>query len=217
VRLGRRLDAWAVRSRLNPYRLLVARHPELSDAAAFAELLAGAVPGAELAYDLPAPKWHFLHWATRNGFVLHGTNALGLDRFATRATGNAFGAPAEGLFASDDAIWPLYFATVRRESLRYGYINWALHVRGTSRYVFSIGADPRDAHSWTTGAIYLLAAETFERTGATRELISRDPPPPRAWLRVEPEDFPFRERTIEHGAGATPQRVVLRHALRLAR
>jgi hypothetical protein len=53
------------------------------------------------------------------------------------------------------------------------------------------------------------------RTGETRELISRDPPAPRAWLRVEADDFPFRAQTVEHGAGATPMRVVLRHALRL--
>jgi hypothetical protein len=216
VSLASRLDSWAEHSRLNPYRLLVMRHPEV-ESAAFAGLLERTPPGAEIAYDLPDPKWHFLHWAIGHGLLLHGTNALGLDRLGTRATGDAFGAPTEGLFASDDAIWPLYFATVRRDALRYGYINWAVHVRGASRYVFSIGADPRDAGSWTTGAIYLFPADTFARTGATRELISRDPPAPRAWLRVDPDDFPFRAQTIEHGAGATPARVVLRHALRLRR
>lgn len=216
MRLARRLDRWAERSRLNPYRLLVMRHPEV-DGSAFAELLDRTPPGGEIAYDLPEPKWHFLHWATRNGLLLHGTNALGLASLVTRDQGDAFGAPTHGLFASDDAIWPLYFATVRREGLRYGYINWALHVRNTSRYVFSIGADPADASSWTTGAVYLLPAASFVRTGATRELISRDPPPPRAWLRVEPGDFPFRAQTIEHRAGATPMRVVARHALRLRR
>lgn len=210
--LRRRLDAWAEHSRLNPYRLLVMPHPQV-DPAACASLLERTPPGGEIAYDLPEPRWHFLHWAAGHGLLLHGTNALGLESLGTRATGNAFGAPAEGLFASDDAIWPLYFATVRRDALRHGYINWATHVRGTSRYVFSIGADPNDAASWTTGAVYLLPADTFVRTGSTRELISRDPPVPRAWLRVEPDDFPFRAQTIEHGAGATPTSVVLRHAL----
>lgn len=147
--------------------------------------------------------------------LVHGTNRLGLESLATRPQGDAFGAPTEGLFASDDAIWPLYFATVRREALRYGYINWATHVRGSSRYIFSIGADPRDPGSWTTGAVYLLPAASFVRTGETRELISRDPPAPRVWLRVEPDDFPFRAQTVEHGAGATPTSVVLRHGLRL--
>ena len=211
--LRHRLDSWAERSRLNPYRLLVMPHPQV-DGASCSELLARTPAGAEIAYDLPEPKWHFLHWAAGQGLQLHGTNALGLERLATRATGDAFGAPTEGLFASDDAIWPLYFATVRRDGLRHGYINWATHVRGTSRYIFSIGADPRVAESWTTGAVYLLPGASFVRTGSTRELISREPPAPRAWLRVEPDDFPFRAQTIEHGAKDTPQRVVLRHALR---
>lgn len=212
--LRRRLDRWAEYSRLNPYRLLVMRHPEVDDAP-FRALLERTPPGAEIAYDLPAPKWHFLHWAIEQGLLLHGTNVLGLESLAIRAQGDAFGAPTEGLFASDDAIWPMYFATVRRDALRYGYINWALRVRGSSRYVFSIGADPRDETSWTTGAIYLLPGASFVRTGQTRELISPDPPAPRAWLRVEPDDFPFRAQTVEHGAGATPMGVVLRHALRL--
>lgn len=212
--LRRRLDRWAERSRLNPYRLLVMPHPAV-DAAPFAAVLERTPPGGEIAYDLPQPKWHFLHWATQNELLLHGTNARGLESLVARPQGDAFGAPTEGLFASDDAIWPLYFATVRREALRYGYINWATHVRGASRYIFSIGADPLDPASWTTGAVYLLPAAGFTRTGETRELVSRDPPAPRAWLRVEPDDFPFHSQTIQHGAGATPGRVVFRHALRL--
>jgi hypothetical protein len=40
------------------------------------------------------------------------------------------------------------------------------------------------------------------------------PVKPRARLPVTPDDFPFRAQTIEHGAGATPMRVVLRHARR---
>jgi hypothetical protein len=214
LRLTKRLDAWAEYSRVNPYRLLVMPHPRV-DGASCRELLERTPAGAEIAYDLPQPKWHFLHWAVGAGFLLHGTNALGLASLQSRPQGDAFGAPTEGLFASDDAIWPLYFATVRRTALRYGYINWALHVRGTSRYVYSICADPRSDDSRTTGAVYHLPAETFKRTGSTRELISPTPPAPRAWLRVEPDEFPFRGQTIEHGAGATPMRVVLRHALRL--
>src|SRR6185503_3335759 len=116
--LWKRLDRWAERSRLNPYRLLVMRHPEPGDAP-FRALLDRTPPGDEIAYDLPEPKWHFLHWAIGAGYLLHGTNALALESLTTRDQGDAFGAPTHGLFASDDAIWPLYFATVRREALSY--------------------------------------------------------------------------------------------------
>jgi hypothetical protein len=215
----KRLDVWAEKSRLNPWRLLVMRHPALAagDRVVFDRLLAETPAGAEIMYDLPQPKWWFLHHVASRGFLLHGTNELGLGDLRTRATGDAFDAPVDALFASDDAIWPLYFATVNRATLKHGYINWAVHVRGSSRYIFSIGADPNDDASWTTGAVYLLPSETFRRTRDTRELVSEEPVQPRAWLRVAPDDFPFRRKTVGHAEGESPTRVTMRHALRLRR
>ena len=214
-----RLDGWAERSRLNPYRLLEMPHPRLtdSDREAFDRVLAATPAGGDVAYDLAQPRWWFLHHAVARGLLLHGTNEGGLVELGTRATGDAYGAPVHALFASDDAIWPLYFATVRRAGLRHGYINWAVHVRGSSRYIFSIGADPADRGSWSDGTIYLLPSSSFRRTGSSRELVSDTPVRPRARLAVTPEDFPFRAQTIGHQAGDTPMRVVLRHALRPAR
>jgi hypothetical protein len=51
----------------------------------------------------------------------------------------------------------------------------------------------------------------------SRELVSDTPVRPRAKLHVTPDDFPFRDRTIEHHEGDTPTGVALRHALRPAR
>jgi len=211
-----RLDRWAERSRLNPYRLLVMPHPLLTEAdrAAFDGLLSATPPGGDVAYELEQPKWWFLHHAIASGLLLHGTNEPGLTVLGTNAQGDAHGKPVEALFASDDPIWPLYFATVCRETLRYGYINAALHVRGSSRYLFSIGADPASPDSWCDGTIYLLPAASFRRTGATRELLSDESLEPRARLAVTPDDFPFRRQTVEHRAGASVSGVVFRHALR---
>ena len=211
-----RIERWAEHSRLNPLRLLRMPHPQLSedDKAAFDGLLDKTATGAEIAYDLKQPKWWFLHRAAQRGLVLHGTNELALPSLRTRATGDAFDAPVTACFASDDAIWPLYFATVNRRTLMHGYINWAMHVRNESRYLFSIGGDPRDDASWSAGAVYLLPADTFRRTRDTRELVSDDPVKPRAWLRVEPDDFPFRAQTMAHAKGESPNRVTIRHALR---
>jgi hypothetical protein len=214
--LAARLDAWAEYSRLNPYRLLVMRHPELSDAdrGAFERLLADTPDGGDIAYDLEQPKWWFLHYAVCSGFLLHGTNEGGLEELGTRAQRDAHGAPVDAAFATDDAIWPLYFATVRRSALLHGYINWATHVRNSSRYVFSIGADPADPGSWSDGTIYLLPGASFRPTPASREFVSDVPVEPRARLAVSPDDFPFRAQTIEHGPSDTPKTVVFRHAVR---
>jgi hypothetical protein len=120
------------------------------------------------------------------------------------------------VFATDDAIWPLYFAVVNRP-VAQSYINWCLHVRGDARYVFSIGSDPARPESWTPGTVYALPAETFRPTRGSRELVSEVPVRPRARLAVEPDDFPFRAATLGHRRGDTPRGVVVRHALRRRR
>jgi hypothetical protein len=213
------IEDWAEAGTLNPLRLLVMHHPALTAAerAAFDAVLEQTPDGGDVRYDLPQPKWWFLHHAVERGFLLHGTTAREATELRTHDTGDAYGLPVTGLFATDDAIWPLYFATVNRANLLHGYINTAVRVGRTSRYLFSIGADPRDPASWTTGSVFLLPAGTFRRTRDTRELISEVPVAPRARLEVEPADFPFREDTLRHHAGDTPRRVVLRHALRLSR
>jgi hypothetical protein len=183
------------------------------EARAFDELLASTPAGGEIAYDLPQPKWVFLHHLVRSGYLLHGSNEREIEEFRTRPTFDAYQQPIDALFATDDPIWPLYFAVVRREGLDYGYINWCLHVRGESRYLFSIGRDPRRDEAWTSGTIYVLPADTFTATRESRELVSLIPVRPRARLPVTPDDFPFRRRTLEHGKGATPATVVRRAAI----
>ena len=213
--IRQRWEAWLERSRLNPAGLLRMRWPSISpeDREAFARLMASTPDGGEIEYDLPHPKWIFLHHLVRSGYLLHGTNEPSIEKFRTRRGRDAHGRPIDAVFATDDAIWPLYFAVVRREGLDHGYINWCVHVGDESRYLFSVGRDPRSDEAWTDGAIYVLPGETFTPTRASRELTSLVPVRPRARLPVEPDDFPFRSRTLRHGAGSTPATVVRRVAL----
>jgi hypothetical protein len=201
----------------NPWRLLVMRHPPLTttDRAEFDRLLERTPAGGKVNYDLPQPKWWFLHHLVTHGFLLHGSNQGEIDEFKTRQTFDAHDVPIDAVFASDDAIWPIYFAVVNRPVAK-SYINWCEHPgNGTSRYLFSIGSDPRTESSWTTGTIYALPRVTFEPTPASRELVSRVPVRPRARLTVEPEDFPFKEKTRGHSRGDSVRKVSLKHALRL--
>jgi hypothetical protein len=192
------------------------RQPAISplEADEFDRLLALTPEGGEIAYDRPPPKWVFLHHLIECGYLLHGSNEAGIEEFRTRPQRDAHGTPIEALFASDDAIWPLYFAVVRREGNTYGYINWCVHVRNESRYLFSIGRDPKSPEAWTEGWIYVLPGDTFRPTPESRELVSLVPARPRARLCVDPGDFPFRRRTMAHGEGATPLTVTRRAALR---
>jgi hypothetical protein len=179
-----------------------------------AQLLA-TPDGCEVAYDLPYPKWWFLHRLVHRGFVLHGSNERDIAEFRTVPNFDAHNERrVDAVFATDDAIWPLYFAVVNRPVAR-SYINWCEHPgNDTSRYLFSIGSDPRVAESWTTGTVYILPNDTFEPTPGSRELTSLVPVRPRARLTVEPDDFPFRTRTRGHRRGATPRSVSIRNLLR---
>jgi hypothetical protein len=214
--VGRRIDSWLERSRLNPLGLLRMPHPAISpeQAQAFDTVLDATPEGGRIDYRLETPKWVFLHHLVGHGYVLHGSNEAGIDEFRTRQTFDAHDVPIDAVFASDDAIWPLYFAVVRREGLEHGYINWCVHVGGESRYLFSIGRDPSLDEAWTPGVVYVLPGETFTATPNSRELVSLVPVRARARLAVEPHDFPFRSRTVRHGKGATPSTVVRRVAVR---
>ena len=192
------------------------RDPDVAPhAAAFDALLERTSPGAEIDYDLPVPRWWFLHHLVRSGYVLHGSNERAIDEFRTRENFDAHNVRrVDAVWASDDAIWPMYFAVVNRP-VAQSYINWCEHVRGASRYLFSIGSDPRDAASWTTGTVYVLPRATFTPTPESRELTSEVAVRPRARLTIEPDDFPFRAATRGHRRGESVRRVAVRHALRL--
>lgn len=184
-------------------------------AAVFGALLERTPTGAEITYDLPQPKWWFLHHLVQSGYVLHGSNERAIDEFATRENFDAHNTRrVNAVFATDDAIWPLYFAVVNR-SVASSYINWCDHVPGASRYLFSIGSDPADPRSWTEGTIYVLPRETFMPTPESRELTSLVPVSPRARLHVTPDDFPFRRQTRGHRRADSVRRVVIRNVLRL--
>ena len=206
---------------MNHRRLLVMRHPALSaaDEAAFDELLARTPEEGTIAYDLLQPKWWFLHHQIRRGFLVHGSNEPAIDEFRTRQNLDAHQRPIDAVFASDDAIWPLYFAVVNRP-VAQSYINWCEHVTSRrlgahSRYLFSIGSDPGDERSWTDGTIYLLPSATFRATPESRELVSEQPVRPRARLPVTPADFPFRTETRGHRRGESVRSVVWRNTLRM--
>ena len=83
-------------------------------------------------YDLPQPKWWFLHHQIRRGFLVHGSNEPAIDEFRTRQNLDAHQRPIDAVFASDDAIWPLYFAVVNRP-VAQSYINWCEHVTRAAR------------------------------------------------------------------------------------
>lgn len=200
---------------MNPWRLHVVRHPDLSAwEDAFDALVERTPEGAAVAYDLEPPKWWLLHHLVRRGFVLHGSNRPDIEEFTPKPNLDAHNVRrVEGVFASDDAIWPVYFATADRRVEPRGLINWCEHAGATSRYLFALEGTP----TFTDGAVYALPSGTFEPTPGSRELVSFVPARPRLRVAVAPDDFPLRDKTIGFRRGESVRRVALRHALRLGR
>jgi hypothetical protein len=166
-------------------------------AAAYDALLA---KGGEIDYRLPYPRHEFLSYAVeRGGLLAHGSCAPLIEEFEPRPANEA-GAVQFGVHGASDGIWPLYFATVSRGAHPgpQVLVNGCMHIRRGGRlrryYYFAISNDPEDPITWTDGFVYLLPRATFRRLRA-EEWLSTVAVRPLAWLRVGPDDFPFRRST----------------------
>ena len=154
----------------------------------------------------PRPLVPYLRWlAQTEPVVFHGSQQRGLVRLSderrsrdTRAYGDE-----TAVFATQDPIWALFFAVLRRDAMR-STRNASL---GTDegvcgrRYLFSVDTD---GSPFAPGALYVLPAAGFAqeprlaglfdtahrtRVGAVRAL---------GWFEVEPGDFPLVARTTKH-------------------
>jgi hypothetical protein len=170
-------------------------------------------PAAQIAYDLPYPKYLFLEYlSVTRGLLFHGSNNRAIDvlrpiRFSTDSS--EFGSQ-DAVYASQDPLWAMYFAVLDRSKIR-GTSNGAirlLHQDGAEirRYYFATSVDELRSHPWTPGALYMLTAEGFEPDpemhGVTigpysvvvTHWIYRGELAPLARLNVEPQDFPYLDQ-----------------------
>ena len=127
----------------------------------------------------------------RRGVLLHGTPRGGIDVFAPRRQTDYRGREVEAVFATDDPVWALFFATMRREIVRETTNACLCLPRSRHRlYYFSVGASAREAA--TRGYVYLLPRETFVRESLVyAEWTSRAAVRPVDVLSAEPADFPY--------------------------
>jgi hypothetical protein len=175
--------------------------------AALAERLVAA-GGSEVEYELPYPKHEFTRFLVAHERVLlHGTRDQGIEIFRPRPQTDFDGTRVEAVFATSDGIWPLFFAVVDRR--RIGATrNVCLHARGASYYYFSVDADPADM--WRSGTLYVLPREQFRPHADGTEWTSPEAVRPLARLRVDPDDFPFRNRVFRFRPGEPLARTLFR-------
>ncbi|MFB9993777.1 hypothetical protein ACFFLM_17605 [Deinococcus oregonensis] len=163
------------------------------------------------------PRWLFLEWLAREGWLLHGSTRPDIQTFEPRTPHDLSSDPFSGrtgVFASSDGLWALMYA-LRDKTRVKRMLNMALQRResegqwSTMRYFLSLApqgqgneGQPTDGRVLLTpGNVYVLPPEGFEQmppyqwpdVGEVREPQWLNPGPVQPALRVPilPADFPL--------------------------
>jgi hypothetical protein len=169
----------------------------------------------------PGSTLSYLRWLARQRAVLfHGSHrdelaGLRVDRESTDSS--AFGNQA-AVFASDDPVWAMWFALLRRGTGFESTRNGASRLRGTQRrqYWFSVNAVFPDEDLLADGWLYVLPRDGFQQEPArlwySGQWVNLQPVRPLARIAVAPSDFPFVDRIVRHEPGETMIRTMWRVA-----
>lgn len=181
------------------------------------EAAVAAGPGTAIDYRVDAPKWQFLcHIADRGEAVLHGSSDPDIARFEPRQSNDIaeFG-NRTAVYAAADGLWAMFFAVLDRPRHRMSLTNSCFRVLGEDGsvsgpyYYFAVNREVLEQNQFSTGTVYLLPPDRFEREAAyvargmrvlTAQAASLEPVEPLAKLTVEPADFPMRIRGYDQQA-----------------
>ncbi|TDO47312.1 hypothetical protein EV643_109205 [Kribbella sp. VKM Ac-2527] len=151
----------------------------------------------------PGKVMTYLRWlAVHHQVLFHGSQRDGIselrpDRESDDST--PFGSQ-RAVFATDDAVWAMWFALLARGRGFRSTRNGVWSVRGdrqTRQYFFSVNSDQLDAELLTDGWLYVLPRAGFTAEPAIAGLlqsgqwVNPDPVRPIARFPVIPTDFPF--------------------------
>ena len=158
-------------------------------------------------YDLPYPKFDFLHYLLQKGLLLHGTKSSEINELELKEQIDWNGNPLQAVFATRDPFWPLYFALPNRQRLSGSLRNGCFLVEHSSSqverfYFFSVNQEDLKKNIWSNGFVYILPSDRFHPTtkGNIRfdEWASEQAVPVVAKLPVLPQDFPFLHQVSGH-------------------
>jgi hypothetical protein len=157
----------------------------------------------------PHPLLPYLRWLAENRpVVFHGSQRRGMVELSDERRSRdqrAYG-DQQAVFASQDPVWALFFAVLRRDELgstRNGSLGADRGVRGR-RYFMSVRGtgDPLGP-----GALYVLPDDAFAHEPLLAGLFDTahrthvGPVTPLGWFDVTPEDFPLAGIVTTHRDG----------------
>jgi hypothetical protein len=175
------------------------------------DALLESTPAGSVASVL-GPRWRFLCYATdHRNYLCHGSNDREITRFDPRPQIDGVRRLVTRVFATNDGIWPIFFAIVDRSryvgSLRNRFVRERQADGHLQRqYWFSINQRLVDAAPWCDGAVYLLPRDSFTCSTAPdgrsgEEWSSEQAVAPRLRVDVSPEDFPYLSEVRVHDDG----------------
>jgi hypothetical protein len=178
--------------------------PYAADAArkqAFEDLIVAARRGSGVidAAACPYPAHELLTYlAIERALLLHGSNDTELDVLEPRPA-HDYGTELRAVVASDDGIWPIFYAVVLRREVE-GVFTACTHLGRPPRlrrlYMFVVFRSAPDAPlPWTRGAVYALPRAGFRREWGN-EWISSEAVRPLLRILVGPEDFPLADAVL---------------------
>jgi hypothetical protein len=109
-----------------------------------------------------------------------------------------FGTELLAVVATDDGIWPLFYALLARERVQFIFTactHFGRPPRLRRLYVHAIAGDPEAAETWTDGAVYVLPRTGFRREWGN-EWASAEPVRPLLRVPVRPDDFPLLDTVV---------------------
>ena len=176
--------------------------------AALADLWESALrsPG-DLSYTLGYPKWEFLTYLSLHEEVLfHGSSRAQAEELVPGPQTRWDQVPIEAVFATSDPVWPVFFATMNWDVLQGSVRNGGFAVETGDAsleryYFFSADTGDDEGDVLTEGHIYMVSRDGFTTNPAAVRIDEWHSPravPVLARLRVEPDDFPFRDMIARH-------------------
>jgi hypothetical protein len=160
----------------------------------------------------PYPLHELLtHLVVEHRLLLHGSNHRELEVLEPRPARDG-ATTLRAVVASDDAVWPLFYAVLDRERVPRIFsacTHLGRQPRARRFYLFAIEGSPTAAASWTAGTMYALRRDGFRREWGN-EWVSAGAVRPELRVPVEPGDFPLREAVVGL-ANADEFRHVIRH------
>ena len=174
-----------------PFALTDTQRDELDALVAEARAEGGVIDASATAF--PAHQL-LTHLVERHGLLLHGSNHSSLEVLEPRPARD-FGTSVDVVVATDDGIWPLFYAVVARDRVD-GVFTACMHLgrRPSLRrfYLFRVfGANPHAETTWTDGVVYAVPKDGFRREWGNEWLRSNAVTPVLRVL-VRPDDFPLR-------------------------